>query len=414
MAAELANRIGFRQLTKSRSQVNSLELFAGAGGLALGTARAGFGHVAVLDWDPSACRTLRQNRANGVEHAKEWEVIEDDVRLHDFEQYVGFVDFVAGGLPCQPFSLGGKHLGPADERNMFPEAVRAIREIRPRAFLFENVKGLLRPKFSTYYNYVMQQLMFPDIERRPGEEWRDHSRRIDSYKLDIDRSDSNYNVVFECLNASDFGVPQKRERVFLVGIRADCGANFEFPEGGHSQDSLLHDQWVTGDYWERHKIPKSKVPALPRKLRRRMDRILNGIDDEKKRPWRTVRDAIFDLTPLGGAENYSTVSGHYLNPGARTYTGHSGSGFDAPSKTLKAGDHGVPGGENTLRFGDDSVRYFSIRECARLQTFPDEWSFEGTWTHAMKQIGNAVPVELAARIAADLADLIRPDECDDS
>lgn len=401
-------------MTSSRLKVNSLELFAGGGGLALGAARAGFGHVAVLDWDPSSCRTLRLNQENGIEFAKDWEVIEGDVRQQDFVPYESRVEFVAGGLPCQPFSLGGKHLGPADERNMFPEAVRAIREIRPKAFLFENVKGLLRPKFAHYYNYVIKQLTFPDIERRPKEEWREHLERIESYELVAEESDSNYNVEFECLNASDYGVPQKRERVFLVGVRTDIGAKFEFPSGDHSQDALLHDQWVTGKYWERHNIPKSKVPEPPRKLRGRMDKLRSRPEGTTEIPWRTVRDAICDLPPLSTATTDLAISGHYLNPGARSYAGHSGSSFDEPSKTLKAGDHGVPGGENTLRFDDDSVRYFSVRECARLQTFPDEWTFEGSWTRAMKQIGNAVPVELAARIADSLAEMIWPEDHADS
>jgi DNA (cytosine-5)-methyltransferase 1 len=97
------------------------------------------------------------------------------------------------------------------------------------------------------------------------------------------------------------------------------------------------------------------------------------------------------------------IANHFLNPGARSYAGHTGSPLDEPAKTLKAGDHGVPGGENTLRLEDGSVRYFSVRECARLQTFPDEWIVEGSWTEAMRQLGNAVPARLAQAVAAELA-----------
>jgi DNA (cytosine-5)-methyltransferase 1 len=129
-----------------------LELFAGAGGLALGTAKAGFEHVAVLDWDSNACRTLRRNKASGVRHVRDWEIVEGDVRDYDFRQHRGQVDFVCGGPPCQPFSIGGKHLGHHDERNMFPEALRAVRKVRPKAFIFENVKGLLRRGFANYCN----------------------------------------------------------------------------------------------------------------------------------------------------------------------------------------------------------------------------------------------------------------------
>jgi len=137
-----------------RPSIQSLELFAGAGGLALGTAKAGFEHVAVLDWDSNACRTLRRNKAGGVRHVRDWDIVEGDVRDYDFRQHRGRIDFVCGGPPCQPFSIGGKHLGHHDERNMFPEAVRSVREIRPKAFIFENVKGLLRRGFTNYSGLV--------------------------------------------------------------------------------------------------------------------------------------------------------------------------------------------------------------------------------------------------------------------
>ena len=120
------------------------------------------------------------------------------------------------------------------------------------------------------------------------------------------------------------------------------------------------------------------------------------------RPWRTVRDAISGLPRIGLGQTSSKIPNHFLNPGARSYPGHDGSACDEPAKTLKAGDHGVPGGENMLRLEDGSVRYFSVRECARLQTFPDDWLFEGSWTEAMRQLGNAVPVDLSAGIAAEL------------
>ena len=124
-------------------------------------------------------------------------------------------------------------------------------------------------------------------------------------------------------------------------------------------------------------------------------------------PWRTVRDAISDLPKIAVGNTSSKVANHFLNPGARSYPGHNGSPLDEPAKTLKAGDHGVPGGENTLRLEDGSVRYFSVRECARLQTFPDDWILEGSWTESMRQLGNAVPLELAAIVANRLGRLLR-------
>ena len=386
-----------------RSNVKSLELFVGAGGLALGTARAGFQYVAVLDCSANACRTLRRNKADGVEHVRDWDVIQGNVRNHDFKQYRGRIQLVSGGPPCQPFSIGGKHLGHADERNMFPEAIRAIRDIRPKGFVFENVKGLLRSGFANYYNYIIYQLRFPDVPQRGGERWIDHFSRLERLYTSGKHTGLRYNVVYECLNAADFGVPQRRERVLVVGIRADLGVEFSFPRGSHTQDSLLHDQWVSGAYWERHKIPKSKRPvAPPKRLRRRVEE-LSGIDySDLGCPWRTVRDAIRDLPRIQIGQTSSKALNHFLNPGARAYPGHDGSRWDEPAKTLKAGDHGVPGGENTLRLDPLSVRYFSVRECARLQTFPDDWAFEGSWTEAMRQLGNAVPVDLVTGIASEL------------
>jgi DNA (cytosine-5)-methyltransferase 1 len=383
-----------------KTPARSLELFAGAGGLALGSARVGFDHIAVLEWDRTACRTLRHNKLNGVEHVRQWDIVEGDVCKHDFKQYEGRVEVVFGGPPCQPFSIGGKHRGHSDERNLFPEAVRAIRDIRPKAFVFENVRGLLRVSFANYYNYIIHRLRFPDVPRREHEDWGDHLARLERIYTGGKHSGLRYNVVYECRNAADFGVPQKRDRVFVVGIRADLGLEFSFPQGPFSQDALLRDQWVTGEYWDRHRIPKSRRPEKPTRLLKRIQLVSDDLGFE--RPWRTVRDAISDLPQIAIGQESHKIPNHFLNAGARSYPGHDGSRWDQPAKTLKAGDHGVPGGENTLRFEDGSVRYFSVRECARLQTFPDEWVFEGSWTEAMRQLGNAVPVDLSSGIASQL------------
>jgi DNA (cytosine-5)-methyltransferase 1 len=292
---------------------------------------------------------------------------------------------------------------------MFPEAVRAIREIRPKAFVFENVKGLLRASFANYYSYIIHQLRFPDVPRRNGEEWPAHLSRLEKLYTSGKHSGHRYNVVYECKNAADFGVPQRRERVFVVGIRADLGVEFSFPQGEHTHDALLRDQWVTGAYWERHRVPKSTRAEMPGRLRRRIEQVEASMNGDLGRPWRTVRDAISDLPRIGLGQTSSKIPNHFLNPGARSYPGHDGSPWDEPAKTLKAGDHGVPGGENMLRLEDGSVRYFSVRECARLQTFPDDWLFEGSWTEAMRQLGNAVPVDLSAAIAAELRRTLHPD-----
>jgi len=159
--------------------MKSVELFVGAGGLALGTARAGLHHESAIEWDRNACDTLRRNKADGVEHVRDWRIVQGDVRQYDFAQHRGDVDFVVGGPPCQPFSLGGRHKGREDKRDMFPEAVRAVREILPKAFIFENVKGLLRQSFANYYNYIIHQMEFPTVTPKGDEEWTDHLERLE-------------------------------------------------------------------------------------------------------------------------------------------------------------------------------------------------------------------------------------------
>lgn len=388
--------------------MKSIELFAGAGGLALGTAGAGFKHVAVLEWDANACQTLRRNSVGGPSEARDWHVVEGDVRDYDFQAHAGDIDLLCGGPPCQPFSIGGKHRGHEDRRNMFPEAVRAIRVLRPKAFILENVKGLLRQNFTNYYNYIIHQLRHPEVVTRGDEEWTDHLARLEQIHTSQKKVGLSYRVVYQLLNAADYGVPQCRQRVLVVGIRSDLGAKFSFPQPTHSYDALLYDKWVTGEYWDRHRIAKSKRQVPPAKLRRRIDKLSTLLRPMLPGAWRTVRDAISDLPRIGSGQTSRQVANHFLNPGARSYPGHTGSPYDEPAKTLKAGDHGVPGGENTLQMSNGSVRYFSVRECARLQTFPDEWVFEGSWTECMRQLGNAVPVDMARIVADRLAGVLRP------
>lgn len=384
--------------------LRSLELFTGAGGLALGTHAAGFRHAAVLEWNPDACETLRSNsRAKAVEGISRWSILETDVRSVSFAERFQGVDLVAGGPPCQPFSIGGKHRGMDDGRDMIPQFIRAVRELAPRAFILENVKGLTRQAFRNYLQYALLQLTHPTLERKKDEPWLRHLERLEDAHTQGRSDDLRYNVVHRVLNAANYGVPQTRERVFVVGFRSDCATTWHFPEASHSLEALLHDQWITGTYWERHgqKRPRTIPPTLAGRLRR--------IADQKPplQPWATIRDAIHDLPPpLPGRETRGFLN-HVLQPGARSYVGHTGSPIDFPSKTLKAGDHGVPGGENMMLLPDGSVRYLTIREAARVQTFPDSWHLEGAWTEAMRQIGNAVPVQLAASVAKSVASILQ-------
>ncbi|WP_161808466.1 DNA cytosine methyltransferase, partial [Methyloglobulus morosus] len=159
-------------------------------------------------------------------------------------------------------------------------------------------------------------------------------------------------------------------------------------------------------YWDRHKIPKSLRPVLNALLKEKIARLYNkyGMFEPESLPWQTIRDALFD-TP-DPKSNHGIID-HIFRDGARTYPGHTGSDFDWPSKTVKAGGHGVPGGENMIRFNDGSVRYFTIFEAKRIQTFPDDFVIKGVWGEAMRQIGNAVPVMLAEKIGHSLAKEIK-------
>ena len=178
-----------------------------------------------------------------------------------------------------------------------------------------------------------------------------------------------------------------------MGFRSDIRDGWDFPKPTHSLDSLVRSQWVTGEYWKKHRIPRKKIPAMPAKLRNRVERIRAWGDCPSDAQWVTVRDAISDLPDPYAKDMLFRAESLGLAASARSYRKHTGSSFDEPGKTVKAGSHGVPGGENMLAAGDGTVRYFTVRECARLQTFPDDYSFAGSWCRCMQQLGNAVPVE---------------------
>lgn len=389
--------------------MRSVELFAGAGGLAMGMSRAGFRHAAVVEWNHDACETFRHNQKLHAHDVDEWPLFEGDVREFNFSNINQDVMVVSGGPPCQPFSMGGKALGFRDERDMFPQAVRAVRELQPKAFIFENVKGLLRQSFATYFEYILLQLSHPDLTRLQNETWDQHRSRLERYHTS-NTARATYNVVFRLLNAADYGVPQRRERVFLVGFRSDLGIQWNFPDATHSETALLRNQWVTGEYWDRHRVARKNRPILLPRAEARVAKLRDGnAPSDTTAPWATVRDAISDL-PDPEKHPRNKVPNHVFNPGARSYPGHTGSPLDEPAKTLKAGDHGVPGGENMLARPDGSVRYFTVREAARLQTFPDDYVFRGSWSEAMRQLGNAVPVHLAEVVAGSVSETLRSTE----
>jgi DNA (cytosine-5)-methyltransferase 1 len=380
--------------------VRSIELFTGAGGLALGLHRAGFHHAVVIEREHNACDTLRLNHDRRAETGIEWDVREADVGAINYVEFGEGIDLLAGGPPCQPFSLGGKHAGEGDRRNMFPEFVRAVRDLKPRAFLLENVKGLTRQTFRPYFEYILRQLALPHVPPAIGEDWEDHQQRL----LQTQESDPlRYDVQWRLYNVADFGVPQERHRVFIIGFRHDLGAQWTFPEPTHSEDALLYAQYVDGSYWDEHGIER-RPPSL--RLASRIARLAAQSEPAHRR-WRTVRDAIRDLPKPADYLRNALYDNHVGIPDARSYPGHTGSPWDWPAKAIKAGDHGNPGGENMLRDDDGSVRYFTVRELARLQTFPDEWHFANSWTESRRQLGNAVPVLMAETLGRLIKDEIQ-------
>lgn len=369
--------------------MNSVELFAGAGGLAIGLSESGFSPKAIVELNKHACNTLRQNE---IFHYGA-HLHEESVVNFDYMQIEEPIDLVSGGPPCQPFSLGGKAKGNNDDRDMFPEAVRAIREKKPKAFIFENVKGLLRKSFVDYFEYIIFQLQYPSLVKKNDESWEEHRSRLEMYHTKKEHSELEYKVVYRLVNSADYGVPQKRERVFIVGFRSDIDAEWTFPEVTHSEERLLWDKWVVGKYWKKHNVQPT---ILDEKTEKKVKKLTNkyGLFEPSLKPWATVRDALCDL-PNPKSEDAKKYDNHIFKDGAKIYPGHTGSYIDEPSKALKAGSHGVPGGENMVRHEDGSVRYFTVRESARIQTFPDDYQFEGSWGEIMRQLGNAVPAKLA-------------------
>jgi DNA (cytosine-5)-methyltransferase 1 len=380
--------------------MRAIELFAGAGGLGIGVSQAGFIPAEVIERDRWCCDTIRENQARVIPPAAKWPLVEGDVRDIDFRRHEGRVELVTGGPPCQPFSLGGKHRGHDDDRDMWPQAVRVVRETKPKAFIFENVKGLTRETFATYLAYIVHQLSYPELTRGKGECWADHLARLECHHTAGNGCRGlSYRVVYRVLNAANYGIPQRRERVIFVGFRGDLGIEWAFPSATHSLDALAWRQSRSAEYWERHGVGRRRRIVSPRFE----ERVACLVSKPMTLPWRTVRDAIGDLPdPEFAPAAASEFLNHRFQPGARSYPGHTGSPLDEPAKTLKAGVHGVPGGENMLARPDGSLRYFSVRESARLQTFPDDFLFHGSWSETMRQLGNAVPVELAKLIASNV------------
>lgn len=372
-----------------------IEIFAGAGGMTLGLQKAGFQFSHVFEIDPHTCETLEHNHSSkgGLLRG---EVREEDVSKLNWDEFKAPIRLLAGGAPCQPFSLAGRHLADKDDRNLFPEVLRAVRSLRPRAVMLENVQGLARPSFRPYLEYILRQLGWPSVAPKKEEEWQKHDERICQHK-EATTDECEYHVSWALLEAADYGVPQNRRRVFIIATRTDVTGKFDFPLASHKKETLMRTQ-LNGEYWKSRglKPPKSGLNCAA---------ALDLDDFAAFDAWKTVRDALSDL-PSPASSELKSNNNHWLIPGARIYRGHLGSRLDWPSKTIKAGVHGVPGGENIVLLDDGTHRYFTLRETARLQGFPDDFVFCGARLHITRQIGNAVPVILAEAIGRKLSQQI--------
>lgn len=321
------------------------ELFAGAGGLALGMERAGLHCVLLNEINREACATLRKNRPH-------WNVIEGDVATLDFHPLQGKVDVLTGGFPCQAFSYAGKQLGFEDARGtMFYEFARAVKEIKPLICVGENVRGLLT---------------------------HDGGRTIQGMVSILD--ELGYEVLPpRLLKAIFHRVPQKRERLLVVGLRKDANLSFEWPKS-QKEFYTLRDALKKGRLFNKD-VPTSPGQAYPKRKREIMDLIPPG------GYWRDL--------PLELQKEY--MKGSFHLSGGKTGMARRIS-WDEPSLTLTC----APAQKQTERCHPDETRPFTVREYARIQTFPDDWIFEGSMTSQYKQIGNAVPVNLAEEIGKSL------------
>lgn len=334
----------------------SIELFAGGGGLALGMHKAGFRHLLLNEFDKDACETLRKNMPD-------WNVIQGDIHDVDFTPYCGKVDFLTGGFPCQAFSYAGKRLGFEETRGtLFFELARAVKEIQPKVFMAENVKGLLE---------------------------HDKGRTIETIKSVI--AELGYTLIEPCvLRAILYNVPQKRERLILIAIRNDIAPHVNFKWPSVCNDiRTLRDAFFSGALYPCD-VPKSEGQKYPEAKERIMKLVPEGGD------WRNLPDEI--------AEEY--MKGSYHLGGGKTGMARRLS-MDEASLTLTC----APAQKQTERCHPVETRPLTVREYARIQTFPDDWQFYGSLSAKYKQIGNAVPVNLAWALGRAIMRLFNQIDC---
>lgn len=328
-----------------------LELFAGAGGLAIGMELAGFKSVLLNEIDPAACKTLRKNRP-------EWNIVEGDIAAIDFSPYRDKIDILSGGFPCQAFSYAGKKLGFEDTRGtLFFEFARAVKETNPKVFVAENVRGLLA---------------------------HEDGRTLDTITEIIDEL-GYYLVSPRVLKAVFYKVPQKRERLFLIGIRKDLADKVEFHwPSPYYRILTLKDALKAGELYDTD-VPSSIGQTYPQRKAEILAQVPAG------GYWKDLPDHL--------QREYMQKS--YFLGGGKTGMARRLS-WDEPSLTLTC----APAQKQTERCHPEETRPLTVREYARIQTFPDNWHFEGSQTAQYKQIGNAVPVNLAYAVGRSLIRLL--------
>ena len=329
------------QETEPVRTYSSIELFAGAGGLSLGFERAGIHHELLSEIDKHACQTLRQNRPL-------WNVVEGDVSQIDFTPFNGKVDIVSGGFPCQAFSYAGKKLGFQDARGtLFYEFARAVKEVEPLIAVGENVRGLLSHEDGKTLKGMIDILTELGYEVLPP----------------------------QVLKAIFYNVPQKRERLIIVALKKGQDLKFEYPTPS-KEIKTLRDALFAGSLYESD-VPKSEGQSYPKEKAEVLQLVPPG------GYWRDL--------PLDIQKSYMKQS-YYLG-GGKTGMARRIS-WDEPCLTLTCS----PAQKQTERCHPDETRPFTVREYARIQTFPDEWKFSGSTASQYKQIGNAVPVSLAEAV----------------
>lgn len=312
--------------------MNSIEICAGAGGQALGLEQAGFEHTVLVEYESEYCECLKNNRP-------QWNVVCGDVHDFDGRPYHNKIDLLSGGVPCPPFSVAGKQLGADDERDLFPQMLRLVGEINPRAVMIENVRGLLDPKFNEYRNEILTKL-----------------------------ADLGYSTHIKLLNASDYGVPQLRPRVIIVGIRNDIKDTFSYP---------------------------NEMPELTKTVGEILFDLMSSNGWKGAQAWAEVANQIAP-TIVGGSKKHG---GPDLGPTrarkAWAQLGVDGAGVanEAPCESYE----GLP--------------RLTSRMMARIQGFPDEWNFGSKKTKACRMIGNAFPPPVAKAVGIQIRKVLENDEC---